>query len=84
MIDLEELFWLLSDYLDEELESDLCAEINQLINDDLDCLAFFNTFNKTLELCRELEELEEEEIEVPQEIHIKLYESLKIEFRKKR
>ena len=81
MIDFDRLWQLLSDYLDEELELDLCSEIDQLIKEDLMCHAFFNTFNKTIELCRKLES---EEIDIPQTIHLQLYHSLKIEIRKKR
>ena len=78
-MDLEELFELLSDYIDKELESDICSEIDELINEDLYCNSLFNTFNKTLDLCREFES---EEIEVPEEVHIKLYEYLRIEISK--
>lgn len=76
MIDFEELFRLLSDYFDEELEFDICAEIDRLISEDFISQVFFNTFNKTLELCQEMEA---EEMEVPEEIHIRLYEFLRIE-----
>lgn len=80
MIDFEKLWELLSDYFDEELEPDICAEIDELLSEDLCCKALFNTFNKTLELCREMEA---EEIEVPEEVHLRLYEFLRIEIRKK-
>lgn len=80
MMDYKELFELLSDYFDEELESEICAEIDRLRCEDSCCDVLFNTFNKTLDLCEEFEE----EIEVPEEIHIKLYESLKIEIIKKK
>lgn len=80
MIDFEELLRLLSDYFDEELEANICEEIDQLIHEDLWWQAFFNTFNKTMELCREMEE----EMEVPKDVHIQLFESLRIEIRRKR
>lgn len=79
MIDFRRLCELLTDYFDEELESDICTEIDELVSEDFGCKVLFNTFNKTLELCKEMEE---EEIEVPEEVHIKLYEFLKIEIRK--
>lgn len=79
MIDFEELFMLLSGYFDEDLENDLIDEINELIDEDLWCQAFFNTFNRTLELCHELEEEEEEEMEVPKDVHMQLFESIRIE-----
>ncbi len=79
MMDFERLFELLSDYFDEELESQICNEIRELISEDFCCKSLFNTFNKTLDLCREMEA---EEIEVPEGVHIRLYESLRIEIRK--
>lgn len=78
MIDFRRLCELLTDYFDEELESDICAEIDELVSEDFGCKVLFNTFNKTLQLCEEMEE----EIEVPEEVHIRLYEFLKIEIRK--
>jgi len=79
MIDFKKLCQLLTDYFDEELESDICAEIDELVSEDFGCKVLFNTFNKTLQLLREMEE---EEIEVPEEVHIRLYEFLRIEIRK--
>ena len=81
MMDFERLFELLSDYLDRELESEICAEIDELIREDSCCKTLFNTFNKTLDLCREMET---EEVEVPEGVHIRLYESLRIEIRRER
>ena len=80
-MDFERLFELLSDYFDEELESEICNEIDELISEDPCCKTLFNTFSRTLDLCRETEA---EEIEVPEEVHITLYESLRIEIRRKR
>ncbi len=80
MMDFDELWELLSDYFDEELESDICEEIDELINEDYCCSVLFNTFNKTLDLLREFEE---EEIEVPEDVHRELYEVLRIEIKKK-
>lgn len=78
MIDFKKLCQLLTDYFEEELESDICAEIDELVSEDFGCKVLFNTFNKTLQLCKEMEE----EMEVPEEVHIRLYEFLKIEIRK--
>jgi len=78
MIDFKRLCELLTDYFDEELESDICSEIDELVSEDFGCKVLFNTFNKTLQLCEEMEE----EIEVPEEVHIRLYEFLKIEIRR--
>lgn len=79
MIDFDELFQLLSDYFDEDLEAQLCAEIDQMFNEELWFHSFFNTFHRTIDLCYELES---EEIEVPQETHIQLFEVLRIEMAK--
>jgi len=81
MIDFEKLFELLSDYFDEELEDDICAEIDELVSEDFCSGVLFNTFAKTIELCGEIEA---EEIEVPEEVHVRLYEFLEIEIRKRR
>lgn len=81
MIDLEKLCELLSEYFDEELAPDVCAEIDELICEDSCCEVLFNTFHRTIQLCREFEA---EEIEVPEEVHIRLCQSLKIEIKKKR
>lgn len=77
MIDLKELCELLSDYFDEELDSDICDEVEKLMDRDFRCESLCNTFSKTIELCRELEE--EEEMDVPEEIHIQLHEFLRVE-----
>lgn len=79
-MDLEKLLELLSDYFDEELEPEICAEIHKTANQDSCCRTLFNTFGKTLEL---LNELNEEEIEVPETTHVALYEYLRIEIKKK-
>ncbi len=76
MIDFEELFMLLSYYFDHDLEEDLIDEIDELVEADLWSQAFFNTFCKTMELCHELEE---EELEVPEEVHYRLFESIRLE-----
>ncbi len=81
MMDFKKLSELLSDYFDEELESDICAEIDELVNEDSCCRSLFNTFNKTLDLCKELEA---EEIAFSEEMHIRFYEFLKIEIRKEK
>ena len=70
---------LLSDYFDEELEPDICSEIDELVEIDSYCEALFNTFSKTLDLVRETEK---EMFEVPKKAHIKLYKTLRIEIRK--
>jgi len=79
MMDFKRLCELLSDYFDEELESDICAGIEELVSEDPFCEVLFNTFNRTIKLC---EEWEQEKIEVPEEVHIRLHRFLKLEIRK--
>jgi len=76
MIDFKKLCRLLSDYFDGELESDICAEVDELVSEDFGCKVLFDTFNKTIEL---IKEMESEEIEIPEEVHISLLEFLRIE-----
>ena len=80
MMDYHKLFLLMSDYFDHELERDIFDEMEEMIHDDLCCQSFFNTFCKTLDLC---DQIEAEEIEVPQYVHIQLYRIIQIEIKKK-
>ena len=77
-MEIRNLCDLLSDYFDEELEPGICAEIEQVICEDCCCRILFNTFDKTLRLCRELCC---EELDVPENIHTHLYEYLEIEIK---
>ena len=81
MIDFRELCRLLSDYCDQELESELCSEIEELIKRDFFSETLFSTFRKTLDLCREMEE---EMVEVPREVHLKFSQFLRIEIIERR
>lgn len=81
MMDYLMLCELLSNYFDDELERDICEEIDLLIEENFACQSLFNTFNKTLELCLEMEE---EEFEVPEEVHIRLFEFIRIETSKRK
>lgn len=72
-MDFRELCNLLSDYFDHDLDSEICSEIEEFICADNECRTLFNTFQETIHLSQEIEE-----IEVPQEVHIKLYRSLRI------
>ncbi|MFC2061779.1 RNA polymerase sigma factor, partial [Elusimicrobiota bacterium] len=64
---------LLSDYCDSELSFDICSEIEEFMHEECICKTMFNTFQRTIELCNELEEME-----VPQQIHIELHRTLHI------
>ena len=69
---------LLSDYFDNELDPGICAEIEQVICEDCCCQTLFNTFDKTLKLCKELCC---EELDVPEKIQTSLYEYLEIQIK---
>jgi hypothetical protein len=74
MID-EAKFWkMLADYFDEEFDLSIHSEIDRFLLDDPEIRAFFHNFSKTLELSQAFET---EELSVPDEIHIQLYQTLK-------
>jgi len=75
-MDFEEFCNLLSEYFDEELGPRSCRDMEEMIASDSCCRTVFNTFNKTLKLCRQLQA---EEMEVPEEIRVNLYRYLRIE-----
>ncbi|OIO73289.1 MAG: hypothetical protein AUJ85_08480 [Elusimicrobia bacterium CG1_02_37_114] len=79
MIDFDRLMSLLSGYIDEDLDRNICDEINELIEEDVCCRYMFNTLEKTIDLCHDIEMLD-----VPEEVHIELYRIIKIEISKKR
>ncbi|MFH1784017.1 MAG: hypothetical protein ABH868_03875 [bacterium] len=76
MMDFKNFCQFLSDYMENELEADICRDMEELMGEDFCCRCMLKTFNKTLELCREMEQ---EMIEVPEHVHIRLYEVLHIE-----
>lgn len=78
-MELKKFCELLSEYFDHDPESDFCTEIEKLIEEDPYYENIFNTLNKTIEL---FDELESEELEVPEETHTMLFESIRIEIRK--
>lgn len=60
-----EIFEKLGDYLDQELEGDICAEIESHIKDCEPCIAFINTLKKTVELFHNVSEPREPHIPKP-------------------
>jgi anti-sigma factor RsiW len=46
------IFSRLSEYLDGELDAGRSAQINRHMKNCVNCCAFFNTFKKTVDLCR--------------------------------
>ena len=74
-------FWkLISEYFDSDKDFDINAEIERFIYDDPDVRAFFNNFDKTLQLCNQIEA---DQLNVPDAIHVQLIQSLRVENTKK-
>ena len=75
-------FWeFLSEYFDEEFDWDIHSQIDRFLLDDPDIRAFFNNFNKTIEL---YEQMKLQEFNVPEVIHIRLFQTLRVESKKKK
>ena len=72
-MNLEEFYRLISEYIDSELEQDICYQIEEFICRDCDCKTLFDTFCETVHLCNEMEEEE-----VPEDVHVRLYQLLEI------
>ena len=78
MMDFEDIFDLISDYIDRELESDICCEIEKFIFSHEECRCFMESFSETVRLCNSIQD-----IEVPEDTHVRLYRSLKIKIKKR-
>jgi hypothetical protein len=74
MVNIKDLSQLLSDFFEEDLDPVIAREINELICKDCHCRTLFNTFVKTIYLCREIKE-----IDIPISTRLKLFQSLGIE-----
>ncbi|MDX2033990.1 MAG: zf-HC2 domain-containing protein [Blastocatellia bacterium] len=57
-MDCREMFARLSEYLDGELDEDLCQCFDSHMRDCEPCLAFLATLKKTVELCRSASDAE--------------------------
>jgi predicted anti-sigma-YlaC factor YlaD len=57
-MDCREMFARLSEYLDGELDEELCQCFDSHMRDCEPCLAFLTTLKKTIELCRGVSEAE--------------------------
>lgn len=77
VIKCRDIFELLSDYLDEELEFDLCSEMDEHIEECEHCISFVHTYQRTVTLCQSIEI-----VEVPGEVHLKFWRTLRKEIRK--
>lgn len=61
---------LLSDFLDDELDVDLADDFERELENEI-CCHFFNTFKKTVEMCRQIEM-----IPVPRTLHYKIIKTI--------
>ena len=66
----------LSDYIDGDLQADLCAQIEDHMKTCENCRVVVNTLRKTVEL---YERCSEENTEIPGEVKERLFAKLKIE-----
>lgn len=66
----------LSDYIDGDLQADLCAQIEDHMKTCENCRVVVNTLRKTVEL---YEKCSEETDEIPGEVKERLFVKLKIE-----
>ena len=57
--DCQEVFSLLSQYLDRELPDDICQELDEHIAGCPPCVEFVNSLKKSLQLCRSCAEMEQ-------------------------
>jgi predicted anti-sigma-YlaC factor YlaD len=60
----------LSDYIDSELQAELCAEIENHLKDCDNCRIVINTLRKTVEL---YERTNNEQVELPDAVRERLY-----------
>lgn len=61
---------LLSDFLDDELDIGLMDDFERELENEY-CCHFFNTFKKTVEICRQIEMLP-----VPETLHYKIIKTI--------
>ena len=73
-MDINSFSEYLSAYFDKDLEPQICKEIENMVCYNEECRVLFNTFKKTIELCKGAEDTE-----IPSEVLKKLYNSLKLE-----
>jgi predicted anti-sigma-YlaC factor YlaD len=70
----QELLGQLSDYIDGELETSLCAEIEEHLSGCSDCRIMVDTMRKTIILYRD-----QAPVELPPDVKDRLYSVLKLE-----
>jgi len=79
MVNCKEIYRLLSDFIDDELDYEFEREIEQHLNTCKCCLSLINTFRKTINLFNEIET-----IEVPEKTHKQLWKAIRIEIYEKK
>ena len=62
------------DEMEEFFNRDICAEMDEMVSDNDCCCTMYKTLCKTIELCHCMDEMD-----VPNQIHEKLFEVLEIE-----
>jgi predicted anti-sigma-YlaC factor YlaD len=70
-----QLLGSLSDYIDNELQAELCAEIEEHLQDCNNCRIVVNTLRKTVEL---YEQINGEQVELPDAVRERLYLRLEL------
>ena len=65
----------LNDFIDGELDGQICADIEAHIDACPDCQIVVNTLKKTVELCQRAEQ----EVELPEEVRHRLFVKLDLE-----
>ena len=79
MICCKECLDLLCDYLDGELESETVVALEEHFEDCPPCIAFLRTYKSTTKICRE----NLKDIELPEEVQVKLANFVKANLHKK-
>jgi len=77
-MNLNELLQLVSEYIDQELDRRVCCEIEESLKEDCECRTFFNTFQRTVVMCRRIEKRR-----VPRRVHYTLYRRIRIHIKSK-
>lgn len=72
---VQEQIELLKEHLCDDLDSDACKELMQLLKTDKNCRAYFDTVKKTVVLCREKECPED----LPKDMNKRLFDALGLE-----
>jgi predicted anti-sigma-YlaC factor YlaD len=72
----KQLLGSLSEYIDGELQAELCAEIEEHLKDCDNCRIVVNTLRKTVEI---YEKTGSDQIEIPQTVRERLFLKLNLE-----